>query len=53
MTGPKAECDGCGCVVPYHLASLTGRRRILGDLSGELSHAARRVARGLFTAIPG
>jgi hypothetical protein len=53
MMGPKADCDRCGCVVPFYLASLTDRRRILGDLAGELSHAARRVARGLFTAVPG
>jgi MoaA/NifB/PqqE/SkfB family radical SAM enzyme len=53
MMGPKADCDRCGCVVPFYLASLTHRRRILGDLAGELSHAARRVARGLFTAVPG
>lgn len=53
MMGPKAECDQCGCVVPFYLASLTDRRRILGDLADELSHAARRVAKGLFTAVPG
>jgi hypothetical protein len=53
MMGPKADCDRCGCVVPFYLASLTDRRRILGDLSAELAHAARRVARGLFTAVPG
>ena len=53
MMGPKADCDRCGCVVPFYLASLTDRRRILGDLRDELSHAARRVARGLFTAVPG
>ena len=53
MLGPKADCDRCGCVVPFYLASLTDRRRILADLSDELSHAARRVARGLFTAVPG
>ena len=53
MMGPKADCDRCGCVVPFYLASLTDRGRILRDLGNELSHAARRVARGLFTAVPG
>ena len=53
MMGPKADCDRCGCVVPFYLASLTDRSRILGDLKDELSHAARRVAKGLFTAVPG
>jgi hypothetical protein len=53
MMGPKADCDRCGCVVPFYLASLTDRQRILTDLKDELSHAARRVARGLFTAVPG
>ena len=53
MMGPKADCDRCGCVVPFYLASLTDRRRILGDLRDELLHAARRVARGLVTPVPG
>ena len=53
MLGPAADCDRCGCVVPFYLASLTDRRRILGDLGGELARAVRRVARGLFTAVPG
>lgn len=46
MMGPKADCDRCGCVVPFYLASLTDRRRILGDLGNGLLHAARKAVRG-------
>ena len=53
MMGPKADCDRCGCVVPFYLASLTDRRRILGDRGAGLCRAARRAAHGLLTAIPG
>ena len=50
MLGPRADCNRCGCVVPFYLASLTDRRRILADLLGEASDAARRVGRRLVTA---
>ncbi|MSP60642.1 MAG: radical SAM protein [Myxococcales bacterium] len=53
MMGPKADCDRCGCVVPFYMASLTDRRRIVEDVSSELRHAARRAARGAVTAILG
>jgi MoaA/NifB/PqqE/SkfB family radical SAM enzyme len=33
MLGPKADCDRCGCVVPFYLKSLTDRRLVLNDLT--------------------
>lgn len=32
MLGPKADCDRCGCVVPFYLQSLTDRKLILRDM---------------------
>jgi MoaA/NifB/PqqE/SkfB family radical SAM enzyme len=53
MMGPKADCDRCGCVVPFYLASLTDRPRIVRDISADLRDAARRGVRGAITAILG
>jgi MoaA/NifB/PqqE/SkfB family radical SAM enzyme len=36
VMGPQADCSRCGCVVPYYLASLTGRREIIRDLVSDL-----------------
>jgi Fe-coproporphyrin III synthase len=33
MMGPKADCDRCGCVVPFYMKSLTDRKLILSDLA--------------------
>ncbi|MDD2540009.1 MAG: radical SAM protein, partial [Desulfuromonadaceae bacterium] len=32
MLGPKADCDRCGCVVPFYLKSLTDRNYIVKDV---------------------
>ena len=32
MLGPKADCDRCGCVVPFYLTSLTDRRLVLKEV---------------------
>ena len=32
MMGPKADCNRCGCVVPFYLKSLTDRRLVLGEM---------------------
>lgn len=32
MLGPKADCDRCGCVVPFYLTSLTDRKLVVRDL---------------------
>ena len=36
MLGPKADCDRCGCVVPFYLKSLTDRKRVVRDLATAL-----------------
>jgi MoaA/NifB/PqqE/SkfB family radical SAM enzyme len=33
MLGPKADCDRCGCVVPFYLKSLTDRKLVIRDLA--------------------
>src|SRR5262249_9708378 len=44
MMGPKADCDRCGCVVPFYMASLTHRERIVYDNARNLaSWLARKV----------
>ena len=53
MMGPKADCDRCGCVVPFYMASLTHRRFIVEDTVRELTFAARRAAAGVLTAVLG
>jgi Fe-coproporphyrin III synthase len=53
MMGPKADCDRCGCVVPFYLAGLVERRLIVADLAGEWKLAARRAASGVVTALLG
>lgn len=32
MIGPKADCDRCGCVVPFYMKSLTDKTLVIGDL---------------------
>lgn len=48
MMGPKADCDRCGCVVPFYMASLVDRRMILEDTARDigrvLSAAPGRIA---------
>ncbi len=53
MMGPKADCDRCGCVVPFYMASLTDRQLIVEDAVRELKFAARRAASGVLTALVG
>jgi MoaA/NifB/PqqE/SkfB family radical SAM enzyme len=53
MMGEKADCDRCGCVVPFYLASLVDRRLIARDLTHEWSRAARRAAAGVVSAVLG
>jgi MoaA/NifB/PqqE/SkfB family radical SAM enzyme len=36
VMGDKADCDRCGCVVPFYLSSLTNRRLILRDLRAKV-----------------
>ena len=53
MMGPKADCDRCGCVVPFYLASLVDRKLIARDVTTEWGLAARRAASGVLTAVLG
>lgn len=43
VMGDEADCDRCGCVVPYYLRSLTDREAILRDLGREALFAGRRL----------
>jgi MoaA/NifB/PqqE/SkfB family radical SAM enzyme len=36
MLGPKADCDRCGCVVPFYLKSLTDRSLVIRDVASAL-----------------
>jgi MoaA/NifB/PqqE/SkfB family radical SAM enzyme len=45
VMGEKADCDRCGCVVPYYLRSLTDRRQILADLAREAIARTERLRR--------
>lgn len=38
MLGAKADCDRCGCIVPFFLRSLTDRRLVLQDLKDRFIH---------------
>ena len=31
MMGDNADCDRCGCVVPFHMATLSSRRLIIKE----------------------
>jgi MoaA/NifB/PqqE/SkfB family radical SAM enzyme len=42
MLGPKADCDRCGCVVPFYLRSLTDRKLVFLDVLMTLAHSIRR-----------
>lgn len=47
MMGPTADCDRCGCIVPFHLHYRSERRKILtemaSDLSGYMGSRVRRL----------
>ncbi len=40
VMGEKADCDRCGCVVPYYLRALTDRRQIIEDLAQNVFYSA-------------
>ncbi len=44
MMGAKADCDRCGCVVPFYLASLVDRKLIVKDMANEISLATKRTS---------
>ena len=36
MMGPDADCDRCGCIVPFYLKQRTERKYILQEVWGDL-----------------
>jgi hypothetical protein len=42
MMGPKADCDRCGCVVPFYMASLVDREAILQDNARSIARVLAR-----------
>jgi MoaA/NifB/PqqE/SkfB family radical SAM enzyme len=40
MLGPKADCQRCGCVVPFYLKSLTDRKGVIRELMRTLKAKA-------------
>jgi Fe-coproporphyrin III synthase len=47
MLGPKADCDRCGCVVPFYLKSLTDRSLVLGDLATTLKKKVTSIFKSI------
>jgi hypothetical protein len=45
MLGPKADCDRCGCVVPFYLKSLTDRNLVISDVVTALKIKAMTLLR--------
>jgi len=43
MLGPKADCDRCGCVVPFYLRSLTDRNLIVKDVATTLNRKLKNM----------
>ncbi|HEX8137134.1 MAG TPA: radical SAM protein [Pyrinomonadaceae bacterium] len=44
MMGDNADCDRCGCVVPFHMATLSNRRLMLKEILKARFAPARREA---------
>jgi Fe-coproporphyrin III synthase len=51
MLGPKADCDRCGCVVPFYLKSLTDRKLVIGDLASALNTKITKILRNSYRGI--
>ena len=43
MLGPKADCDRCGCVVPFYLKSLTDRKLVVNDAATALGTKLKKI----------
>ena len=48
MMGEKADCDRCGCIVPFHLAWRSEKRKILNEVYTDLTAFLSSRARHLF-----
>jgi len=47
MLGPKADCDRCGCVVPFYLKSLTDRNLVINDVVTTLKTKVKTFLRNM------
>ena len=52
MMGATADCDRCGCIVPFHLHWRGERRKILNEIATDLSSYLSSRARHLFSDRP-
>src|SRR5204862_3964177 len=50
MMGDDADCDRCGCVVPFHMATLSSRRLMFKE-SLKSSHNRRRASAAITEAV--
>src|SRR5262249_20319951 len=48
MMGEKADCDRCGCIVPFYLHWRTERRKVLNEIATDLSAYMSSRVRHLF-----
>lgn len=48
MMGEKADCDKCGCIVPFYLHWRTERKKVVNDMYHDLSHYFSSRVRHLF-----
>jgi len=44
MMGNNADCDRCGCVVPFHMATLSNRRLMLKEAVKSIVAPEKRVS---------
>jgi MoaA/NifB/PqqE/SkfB family radical SAM enzyme len=52
MMGEQADCDRCGCIVPFYLHWRTEKKKVARDLMADLSAYISFRARGLFKGSP-
>jgi Fe-coproporphyrin III synthase len=50
MMGEKADCDKCGCIVPFYLHWRTNKKRVVKEMFQDLSSYMSSRARHLFHA---
>ncbi len=42
MMGDNADCDRCGCVVPFHMATISSRRLMIKESVKRLGQRQRQ-----------
>jgi len=53
MMGNNADCDRCGCVVPFHMATLSNRRLMLKEAVKSIVSPEKRVSPASVTSSGG